>query len=58
VVPRLFLPFATGRAPGEGTGLGLYIASESVKRFGGNLGYAPRVGGGAQFTVTLPLEVP
>lgn len=56
LVARLFVPFATGRAPGEGTGLGLFIASESVKRFGGTLAYAPRPGGGATFTADLPLE--
>jgi len=53
---RLFVPFATGRAPGEGTGLGLFVASESVKRFGGTLSYVPRDGGGASFRVDLPLE--
>lgn len=58
IVARLFVPFATSRAPGEGTGLGLFIAAESVKRFGGTLTYAPRPGGGAAFTVDLPLEKP
>ncbi|MEW5740365.1 MAG: ATP-binding protein [Myxococcota bacterium] len=58
IAARLFVPFATSRAPGEGTGLGLFIASESVKRFGGTLSHAPRPGGGAAFTVDLPLEKP
>jgi signal transduction histidine kinase len=56
IAGRLFVPFATTRAPGEGTGLGLFISSESVKRFGGTLSYAPRDGGGASFLVDLPLE--
>lgn len=58
IAARLFVPFATSRAPGEGTGLGLFIASESVKRFGGTLSHAPRPGGGASFIVDLPLEKP
>jgi signal transduction histidine kinase len=58
IASRLFLPFATSRPPGEGTGLGLYISAESVKRFGGTLVYTPRPGGGAAFTVNLPLENP
>lgn len=58
IAARLFVPFATTRAPGEGTGLGLFIASESVKRFGGSLSHAPRPGGGASFIVDLPLENP
>jgi signal transduction histidine kinase len=58
VAARLFVPFATTRAPGEGTGLGLFIASESVKRFGGSLAHVPRPGGGASFIVDLPLENP
>jgi signal transduction histidine kinase len=56
VAPRLFVPFATGRPPGDGVGLGLFISAESIKRFGGTLSYVPRTGGGAVFTAVLPRE--
>jgi signal transduction histidine kinase len=53
---RIFDPFFTTRAPGEGTGLGLYLARQSVQRWGGTLQVATREGGGARFTVALPKE--
>jgi two-component system C4-dicarboxylate transport sensor histidine kinase DctB len=56
VAPRLFVPFATSRPPGDGVGLGLFISAESIKRFGGTLSYVPRMGGGAVFTAVLPRE--
>jgi signal transduction histidine kinase len=41
------------RAPG-GTGLGLYISRELVRRMGGSLDVSSRPGGGATFVVELP----
>ncbi len=38
-----------------GLGLGLYIASEIVRRHGGTIEAAPRDGGGSVFSVRLPL---
>ena len=38
-----------------GAGLGLAIASSVVKAHGGGIAFAPTPGGGATFTVTLPL---
>jgi signal transduction histidine kinase len=46
------------RGPGqtsEGTGLGLSIAAAIVTRHAGRIGVANREGGGAAFTVELPL---
>ncbi|TMK69981.1 MAG: GAF domain-containing protein [Actinobacteria bacterium] len=56
---RIFEKFYRGdpelvRAP-SGTGLGLYISRELVRRMGGNLGVTSRPGAGATFTVELPL---
>jgi signal transduction histidine kinase len=56
---RIFEKFYRGdpelvRAP-SGTGLGLYISRELVRRMGGSLGLASRPGAGATFTVELPL---
>lgn len=52
---RVFEPFVTTKAPGRGTGLGLYIARRLVGEAHGTLDYADRAGGGARFTVSLPL---
>ncbi len=57
---RIFEPFARaagarGRRP-EGTGLGLAVARTLVERHGGSIDVEDRAGGGATFTVTLPLR--
>ena len=51
--PRLFEPFATGRA--EGTGLGLALSRRIVERQSGTLRLLNDLGPGATFEVTLPL---
>jgi two-component system NtrC family sensor kinase len=55
VVPSLFTPFFTTKAPGEGTGLGLSLSYGLVKAHGGVLEYHAPPEGGAEFRVTLPL---
>jgi signal transduction histidine kinase len=55
-LPRVFDRFYRGAgAPGGGTGLGLAIAAWIVERHGGRIAAANREGGGARFTVRLPL---
>ncbi len=51
--PRLFEPFATGRA--EGTGLGLALSRRIVERQGGTLRLLDDAAPGAAFEVRLPL---
>ncbi len=51
---KLFTPFFTTKAPGEGTGLGLALAWDAVRRHGGTIGVESAVGRGTTFTITLP----
>jgi len=55
LVPYLFTPFFTTKAPGEGTGLGLSLSYGLVKAHEGVLEYEAPAQGGAEFRVTLPL---
>jgi len=54
-LPSIFDPFYTTKRPGRGTGLGLSICRAVVKEHGGNIEAASAPGGGAVFTVTLPM---
>jgi len=51
---KIFEPFFTTKPPGKGTGLGLYVMNGIVKRLGGKIDIASRVGKGTCFQVTLP----
>ncbi len=55
-VPQLFTPFFTTKAPGQGTGLGLSLSYGMAESHGGRIIYEPARGGGAEFTVRLPLH--
>ncbi|MDB5048088.1 MAG: Sensory histidine kinase [Fibrobacteres bacterium] len=48
---KIFDPFYTTKPPGKGTGLGLTIAAEIVKKYGGALGVDSAPGEGATFTI-------
>jgi len=56
VLPRVFDPFFTTKPVGEGTGLGLSISYEIVKHHGGDIQAESPAGGGAVFTVRLPVS--
>jgi hypothetical protein len=53
-ISRLFDPFYTTRAPGEGAGLGLAITARIVQELGGVIRAENRKEGGARFVVRLP----
>ncbi len=52
---NIFHPFFTTKAPGKGTGLGLYIAYNEVEKFGGEIKVVSEVNKGTTFKLILPL---
>jgi signal transduction histidine kinase len=56
ILGRIFDPFYTTKPVGEGTGLGLSISYEIVKKHGGHIRAESPRGGGATFTVSVPLS--
>ncbi len=55
VAPRVFEQFFTTKP--QGTGLGLAISRQIIEEHGGDLRWANRPGGGAVFTIRLPVKV-
>jgi signal transduction histidine kinase len=55
---RIFDPFFSTKSPAEGTGLGLAICIRILESFGGRIQGANQEGGGARFTVLLPVFGP
>ncbi len=53
-LPRLFDPFFTTRAPGEGLGLGLSVCHQIISALGGRIDVESRFGVGSTFRVVLP----
>ncbi len=53
---QIFDPFYTTKQVGRGTGLGLSVTYGIVEKHGGHIEVKSRVGAGATFTVTLPLD--
>ena len=55
---KVFDPFFTTKDPGKGTGLGLWVSYDILKKMGGRIGLESRTGEGTTFTVYLPLVIP
>lgn len=50
----IFKPFFTTKEVGQGTGLGLYLSHEIVRKHGGNLSFESIMDRGTRFLVRLP----
>ena len=55
-IDKIWDPFFTTKEVGKGVGLGLALTYDIVKRHGGEIQVASRLGEGSAFTVLLPLR--
>ncbi|MBI3252917.1 MAG: GAF domain-containing protein [Candidatus Omnitrophica bacterium] len=53
-ISQIFNPFYTTKAPGKGTGLGLFIVKQVVERNKGVIGVESQAGAGTTFTLSFP----
>ncbi len=53
---KVFDPFFTTKDVGKGTGLGLTICDQLIKKHNGNLDVFSELGEGAEFCITLPIK--
>lgn len=55
IVRNLFFPFFTTKPAGEGTGLGMSLTFDIIKKHGGEINVESVVGESATFTIKLPV---
>ena len=53
-VEKIFEPFFSTKAPGEGTGLGLFVSRGIIEKLGGAIRVESKLGQGTRFTIRLP----
>ncbi|RPD99160.1 sensor histidine kinase, partial [Aureibaculum marinum] len=54
IIDKIFQPFFTTKASGQGTGLGLSMSYDIVKSHGGDLNVESKEGEGTTFTISIP----
>jgi len=57
VLDKIFQPFFTTKPTGQGTGLGLSLAYDTIKAHGGEIRAESSEGEGAEFVIQLPITV-
>lgn len=57
IINDVFKPFFTTKGVGKGTGLGLYISHELIRRHGGTIRAGNVPGGGARIYIEIPREI-
>ncbi|WDV47992.1 transporter substrate-binding domain-containing protein [Clostridiaceae bacterium M8S5] len=55
-IDKIFDPFYTTKEPGKGTGLGLYVVYDQVKKIGGDIRVTSNKEIGTTFTLCLPIK--
>ena len=55
---RIFEPFFSTKAPGNGTGLGLFVSRDLVEKLGGTLTAESKLGEGSRFRIYIPNQKP
>lgn len=55
-LPKIFDPFFTTKDVGQGTGMGLHVAYNTIKRHGGTIHVRSEAGHGTLFTIRIPVE--
>lgn len=53
---RIFEPFFSKKASGQGTGLGLFISKSIISNWGGDIKVESHSGQGARFTIWIPVQ--
>lgn len=53
-LPHIFEMFYRGNASSKGSGIGLYIAQETIQKLGGNITVDSELGVGSTFSVVIP----
>ena len=56
VIEKIFQPFFTTKDPNEGTGLGMSLSHDIIRKHGGEIKLQTELGVGSTLTVVLPLD--